>query len=299
MSKTAFLIGAGRSGTTLLYKILCLYSKIAFISNYDTRAGWLPAGLVAGLVSSRTEAKLKAWFNAGGNAYFINRPLIKKLFPTPVEGESVYQECGMPLYPEPDYSPDDDTTRCLVKKFEKIRRAASADIMLSKRTANNRRLHLLDTIFPRAKYIHLIRDGRDVANSLCNVEWWDDHVVWWDGRTARQMEKDGEERLKICARNWVNEVRELDSRLMAIDKERILEVRFEELLNDPVGNLEIIMEFLALEMTDEYRKAIESLELVYRPRNWRVLWTPEQLEMVLAEQREYLGKYGYLQGYLK
>ena len=52
-ARVAFLVGAGRSGTTLLYKLLCLHPQVAYISNYENRFGWLPDGLacraVAGL----------------------------------------------------------------------------------------------------------------------------------------------------------------------------------------------------------------------------------------------------------
>jgi LPS sulfotransferase NodH len=293
-SKTAFLIGAGRSGTTLLYKLLSLHPRAAYISNYDNRVAWLPAGLVAGIVSGRMNAKLKAWFNTGGNAYFIDRPLIKKLFPTPVEGESVYRSCGVPLYPEPGYLPDAGLCACLCAKFERIRHAFSADIMLSKRTANNRRLDVLEAVFPRARYIHLIRDGRDVANSLSRVEWWDDHVIWWDGRTAGQMEQDGEDRLEICARNWVREVRELSAGLSSIDADRVLDIRYEELLADPVGQLRSITDFLGLEMTADYRSAIESVGLANRTAGWQKLFSPQELEMMLRIQRPDLEKFGYL-----
>jgi hypothetical protein len=238
---------------------------------------------------------LKAWFNTGGNAYFIRRPLVKKFFPTPVEGESVYRSCGVPLNPEPGYRPDAATRDCLCRKFERIRLAFPAGIMLSKRTANNRRIQVLEAVFPRARYVHLIRDGRDVANSLSRVEWWDNHVIWWDGRTAGQMQKDGENRLEICARNWVHEVRELGEGLSAVDPARILDVHYEGMLQDPVGQLAAILDFLGLDMTAEYRHAIEMLGIARRTGGWKTLFSPEQQELLLHLQRSELERYGYLQ----
>ena len=35
-----FLLGPARSGTSLLYKLLCLHRDVAFISNYVARAPW-------------------------------------------------------------------------------------------------------------------------------------------------------------------------------------------------------------------------------------------------------------------
>lgn len=290
----AFLVGAGRSGTTLLYKLLCLHPGLAYLSNYDNRLPWLFPGLASRMVANRTVAKLKAWFNQGGNAYYIERPLIKKLFPVPVEAESVYQSCGMPLFPSQKYQPDENTSKCLRTRFDRIRRTMAADIVLSKRTANNRRIPQLDSVFPQARYVHLIRDGREVANSLSKVEWWDQHVLWWDGRTAAELEETGEDRLVICARNWAYEMRELYSGLSSIEPKRVFKVRYEELLTNPVDKLGGVLEFFGLPLTAEYRRAIESLQLAYRPGAWSTGWTPDQLENVLHVEQPFLQELGYL-----
>lgn len=293
-SNVAFLVGAGRSGTTLLYKLLCLHPRVAYISNYDNRAPWLPSGLMLRFMAGLTGAKLNAWFNRGGNAYFVNRPRLKKFFPTPVEGESIYGSCGIPLFPSNDYRPDKKTSDCLRRRFERIQRSAGAQVMLSKRTANNRRLPHLDLIFPAARYIHLIRDGREVANSLSRVEWWDGHTLWWDGRTPAQMESTGADRLTICARNWAYEMKALQAGLADIASERILEVRYENLLADPIVQIGAIIRFLGLSEATEFQSAIESLQLEYRPGTWSNRWTPDQLESVLNEEQPLLNDLGYL-----
>lgn len=290
--RVAFLVGAGRSGTTLLYKLLCLHPQIAYISNYENRLGWFPDGLAGGLVADRLEAKLHAWFNKG-NAYFIKRPWLKKVFPTPHEGESVFEACGIPLFPSPEHVPNAATAACLTRRFAQMRRRAGASVFLSKRTANNRRIRQLAAIFPAARYVHLLRDGREVAQSLSTVEWWDAHTVWWDGRTPIEMEQSGEPRLAICARNWVREIQELRVQLAPIPAERILELRFEALLSDPLPQLERVVRFLGLEFSAPYRAAIQSLELRPVRGKWDAEWDPKQLACVLNETRPLLRELGY------
>jgi hypothetical protein len=290
----AFLVGAGRSGTTLLYKLLCLHPQIAYISNYENRFGWWPGGLACRMVAGRLEDKLNAWFDKAGNAYFINRPWLKKVFPTPHEGESVFRSCNMPLFPARDYMPDASTTACLSHRFEQIRRRCGASVFLSKRTANNRRIRHLSAIFPDARYVHLVRDGREVTRSLSTVEWWDGHTVWWDGRTPIEMERLGEERLAICARNWVREVQELRAQLATIGQDRLLELRFEELLRDPVYYLEAVLRFLGVDFSAAYRAAIESLHLRPFRAKWGVDWDAKQLACVLKEAQPMLHELGYI-----
>jgi hypothetical protein len=289
----AFLVGAGRSGTTLLYKLLCLHPDVSYISNYDSRFAVLPDGLAGGAIANLLDAKLRAWFNRGGNAYFINRPWLKKLFPTPIEGESVFASCGVPLFPGAGELPDSDTARCLRERFERVRRRAGASLFLSKRTANNRRIAYLSTIFPAARYVHLVRDGREVTQSLSAVEWWNDHTVWWDGRTAAEIERSGEPRLAICARNWVRELEELRLQLRAVPRSQRLELRFEELLRDPLVHLERVLSFLGLNVRADYRDAIASLELRPTRARWGNEWDDRQLACVLREAQPMLRQLGY------
>lgn len=292
--QVTFLVGAGRSGTTLLHKLLCLHPKIAYISNYENRYSWFPDGLACGAIAARLDDKLSAWFDKGGNAYFIRRPWLKRLFPTPNEGESVFQACGIPLFPRPDYRPDAATVACLRRRFEQFRRRAGAKIFLSKRTANNRRIRQLEEIFPAARYVHLVRDGREVAQSLSAVEWWDGHRVWWDGRTPVEMERAGEPRLAVCARNWVREEQELQLQLAAIDSRRVLVLRFEDLLRDPLRHLERLTQFLGVEFSSAYRRAIELLNLQPVRAKWTVEWDSRQLATVLDVLQPMLGQLGYM-----
>ncbi|HEV7432371.1 MAG TPA: sulfotransferase [Steroidobacteraceae bacterium] len=289
----AFLVGAGRSGTTLLHKLLCLHQQIAYISNYENRFPWFPDGLAARVIAGRLEDKLNAWFDKRGNAYFINRPWLKKIFPTPHEGESVFASCGIPLFPAPDYRPDASTAACLRRRFGQIRNRAGAAIFLSKRTANNRRIGQLLSIFPAARFVHLVRDGREVTQSLSTVEWWDNHQVWWDGRTPLQMERSGEPRLAVCARNWVREMQELHEQLAHVDPSRLFVLRFEELLRDPLRHLERVMQFLGVDFTVPYRAAIESLNLRPVGAKWTSEWNADQLACVLKEAQSMLGQLGY------
>jgi hypothetical protein len=292
-SHVAFLVGAGRSGTTLLYKLLCLHPQVAYISNYENRLAWFPDGLAARAVAQRGDAKLRAWFGRGGNAYFIDRPWLKKLFPTPHEGESVYAACGVPLSPPPTEVPDVRTALRLRERFARIRRRSRARVLLSKRTANNRRIRYLAAIFPEARFVHLVRDGREVAHSLSAVEWWDGHRVWWDGRTAREIEREGTPRLAICARNWVRELEELRSQLADVPARNVLELRYEDILRDPVTQLAEVVRFLGLEVSPAYLATIAGLGLKPTTARWDYQWNPQQLDCVLRETQPMLRQLGY------
>lgn len=290
---TTFLVGAGRSGTTLLYKILCLHPDVAYISNFHNRMPWLRGDLISWLAQRNSETKLRAWFKHGGNAYFVNRPLAKRLVPTPVEGESLLAACGLPLFPSANERLTVAAAERLRLTFKRIIQGAGARTLVCKRTANNRRIPLLDSALPTARYIQLIRDGRDVAHSLSKVEWWEGHTLWWDGRTAAELENTGEPRLRICARNWAREIEQLEGALKSIPEGRRMEIRYELLLKNPTEQVARVLDFIGLPFTVEYRKAVESLKLKSQPHKWRKQWTADDLSNVMSEAEPLLSQLGY------
>ena len=74
-----FLIGAPRSGTSLLYKSLALHDGFGYISNYNERLPrWSAVAVVNRLPAALPRARRAVWFGGeNGNAYVYNagRPL--------------------------------------------------------------------------------------------------------------------------------------------------------------------------------------------------------------------------------
>ena len=292
-----FLVGAGRSGTTLLYKILSLHKEVGYISNYDERLPqFLSAGLLLKLTNPYSQLKLSSWFKKGGNAYDFERPWLRRVFPTPVEGEVVYKSCGLPLNPDTDFELTDEIRQALQKRFNRLYDSSGCRLFVTKRTANNRRIKLLSQAFPDAKYINLMRDGREVAYSLSKVNWWEDHVIWWAGETAAQLEQKGANRYALSARNWVEEVNTINSGLNYIDDKNCLNVRYEDLVgDDSVNTLKTIMDFLQIPLTDEYLSVVDSLGLKSRAPSWKRDLEEKDIKLIMNEQTELLNQYGYLE----
>lgn len=290
----AFVIGPGRSGTTLLYKLVCMHPQVAYLSNFEHRLPWIPPSLTGRLRLRRYSSKLRYWF-ADGNAYVVRRPLASRLMPSPVEGESVYRYAGLPLYPEPGYRPDERVAGRLRAHFSRLQQATGARVVVSKRTANNRRIPALESIFPAARYVNLVRDGREVASSLARVDWWNDHPLWWDERrrTPAEAAAEGEDMLELCARNWVEEMNEIEQGLEAVPPARVLNVRFEELVSAPLEQMARVTEFLGLERRRDYEWALRALNLRHRPGAWRERFDASELETVTRVQADHLERLGY------
>ncbi|TVQ60127.1 MAG: sulfotransferase [Phycisphaerales bacterium] len=110
----------------------------------------------------------------------------------------------------------------------------------------------LNHIFPRAKYIHIIRDGRDLAFKHHRTS---DPSTTLGRLLLTRIDAMHEPPHVQAARSWayqVNLFNEYAARM--IPRERRFETRFEDLCRDPVGETERIASFLGLKMDDETRE---------------------------------------------
>lgn len=293
-SPICFIVGPGRSGSTLLYKVLSLHPDIGFISNYDARFPHLPiVSRLAELALGRAATKLFAWFEKGGGAYYLRRPILKKLVPTPVEGETLFAASGIKKGGQ--VATDEAVCENLRTSLGRLRARKGKPVLLIKRTALNKSIPLLIKAFPQARFIYLVRDGRSVASSLLKVEWWSETPLpWADDRTPVDLQAEGMDMTWIAARNWMAGVEYAEEGLKDIPEEQVYSLRYEDFLNEPANKLKQIQAFLNLPVSDEFNSAVAELSLANRPDSWPRQLTQQQQETVLQAQSEHLSRYGYL-----
>jgi hypothetical protein len=95
-------------------------------------------------------------------------------------------------------------------------------------TPNNMRNGLrLNSLFPDAKFIHIVRDGRGVANSYR-------HVTWAPYETY------------FSAKDWVSKVGHGLALGHRLGPDKLLVTRYEDLLEDPQSEMSRICSFLGL-----------------------------------------------------
>jgi len=108
------------------------------------------------------------------------------------------------------------------------------------------------------------------------------------------LARTGEDPLAICARNWVMDVHAVRTGLDGIAAGRVLEVRYESLLDDPIAQLRRITDYLGLSFPGRFETAIRSVNLQKRPEAWKQNWKGEQLATVAREQDSLLRDLGYV-----
>jgi hypothetical protein len=291
-----FILGAPRSGTSLLFSCLAMHPRAAWISNWVRRFPQVPALATFNRIASRVpDRRHELWFGSSGdNAYVFDnaRSAIAKLFPVPAEGEPVFARCGVA---ESSEASAGTAPSALRERLSSIRRFSGGDVLVNKRIANNRRVALLRETFPAARFVHLVRDGRAVAASLRKVGWWADERIWWlDGSTSAALEASGHDGWDLAAGHWVAELGAIDDGLAGIDDELQAVYRYEDLVGSPHETLGAIAEFAGLGPDSQWAASVARVQFPNRSQTWRSTLDDAAVETIEQRQRPLLEQYGYL-----
>ena len=289
-----FLLGAPRSGTSLVYRALCLNPRASYISNWLNRFPRRRAlSMLVGVPRRLPALRSRYWFGEDSNAYRYGRrrPLLERLFPAPVEGEPVFAESGVANAPLS--SPTQEQAARLRATFDAIRRYGGG-VVVSKRISNNLRIPYLAGAFPKARFVALVRDGRAVALSLSRVNWWEESNLWWlEGETPAGWTAAGRDPWELCARAWVEEVHAIERGLAGLAPDRVLRLSYEDLVADPIERLTAIARFSGLPLSEDWLQALKELRFPNRNEAWRRDLPEAAAATVTRIQAEELRRYGY------
>ncbi|HEX5096569.1 MAG TPA: sulfotransferase [Acidimicrobiia bacterium] len=221
-----FVVGAPRSGTTMLRYMLCAHPRIYippesnFIPRFFGRRPTTPLDRRRAVDIVREIERYRVFFKDWHGPLPDPAELVDEL-PQPTPAGII-----------------DALYRRYASEFGAVRWGDKSPIY-------TRYVDLLSTIFPAARFVHIVRDGRDVATSMLHAY-----------STRRFFYYD----IYYAARTWRHDVgaaRESGSRLGAA---RYREVRYEDLVASPVDHLEAICAFLG----ERYESAMAHPEDVAR-----------------------------------
>jgi len=162
------------------------------------------------------------------------------------------------------------------------------------------RMGYLLKAFPDARFIHVVRDGRAVVNSIMQIDFWEG----WKGTKGWRgldMTPDQQDRWNASGQSFVTlGAMELSDMFDAMRKaiplvpsEQFMEIRYEDLCDDPTGTFANVTDFCGLDPSAEFTQSV--IDFGFRNTNdkWRRDLTELQQQQLEAELAEHLGYWGY------
>lgn len=212
ISTPFFIVGAARSGTTLFAMMLNSHSRIAipyeshFIPDYYRRRESL--------------GDLKN--NANDRINLVN---------------SILAEPFVARWDKRVEPGDVDTGKCtsLEETIDQIytayARKHSKPTWGDKTPAHISEIHILNRMFPSAKFIHIIRDGRDVALSFIKRSW-------------------GISDFMTALTDWEQKVDCARKVLCMLPETQRMDLRFEDLVSSPEAEIRRVTDFLGIDFEE-------------------------------------------------
>ncbi|MGY2164211.1 sulfotransferase [Pseudomonas tolaasii] len=209
----AFIIGTGRCGTTYLAQILNAHSKVCVppemqcVFEYDTNGSRFYENIALGAIADAEAAA----------------DLLERSCPHDLARFFNFRDyCAGLTYP---LSSIQDF---FAGYYEAIAKSHNKEVLIEQTPWYGQRLDIMTQVFPSAKYIHVVRDGRDVALSFARTPWWF-------------------KKAELNLTRWATEIKKIAADAATLlSPENYLVVKYEHLVADTQAEVSRICDFLGI-----------------------------------------------------
>jgi hypothetical protein len=284
--KPIIIVGSGRCGSTLFHRLLANHEQVMWLSGFSLKFPDKPR-----------------WNRWAVTA--LDNPLVRRLFGGKVRPGESYRFWDRYAYgfsePCRDLVKGDVSARVKTQLRGAFRETLSArrHRLLLKITGWCR-LGYLHEVFPDARFIHVMRDGRAVASSLMHVGFWrgwygpqgwragllspEDQAVWesYDRSFAA-----------LAALEWRIQMRAMDAARQQLDPSQFLEVKYEAFCDQPMPTFERVLQFADLPRSPGLERAVKDAKIRSTSNRWRDDLAPAQQVILDDVLRDDLRRYGY------
>ncbi len=233
-----------------------------------------------------------------------------------------------------EYDASDATPRVrryVRRRFLQFQEANDGATVVEKTPANILRLPYVQSIFPDATYLFIVREPFAFLSSV-ERKWqkpvtpggawrrlgetpptqvhhyarkyarqlWDTHVsrrpylsVWGPRYRGIQDDLRTHDQLTVIARQWAIPSRQAALALESFPPDRLLMLRYEDFVQDPIPHLEQVTRHCGLELTDEMAAVADRKVDPSRMDKWR-RFDPADLARVLPELLPEMRRHGYV-----
>lgn len=262
--KPIFFIGFPRSGTTLISEAFFRHEALAWPSVYSE---WVPHRPWLNVVRRILDNRLVHLAGSKGSRH--NKTIIGNRFlPQPAEAYRFWD-----LYAGRDFSRSflRDTaadshskarTRDAVQKLLKWQKRPR----FAAKTTGPPRMFFLDSIFPDAQFVHVVRDGRAAVHSLLKTTFWREkggfEQPFWEGGLTQddlgQWQANSRDPGILAALQWKRSLETARNERAALHSARYYEIRYEDFVQSPHECLRLLYQFCGLDDSPQSHKSLEN-----------------------------------------
>lgn len=286
-----FIIGTGRCGSTLVHEIIARHENVGFVSNIDDN---LPAlNLMGQLNNAIYRSPIGQWTRKGGFRFAPSEAyqLISR------QVSPIYANSTRDLYAQ-DVTPW--LERCFRDFFENRHTRQGRPLFLHKYTGWSR-IGFFARIFPEAKFIHIVRDGRAVANSWLQMPWWNgyqgpENWLWGDLPESYRYEwlKNGRSFTSLAGIAWKMLMDSYEKAKVILPESNYLELRYEDFLKSPRDICKVMLDFSGLEWSREFERSFARQKIfASRSKAYERDLSIAQLDELRLSLESHLVRYNY------
>jgi sulfotransferase family protein len=268
-----FIVGCPRSGTSLLKRMLNAHSQIAvfgeshwIVQLFEEQKGLTPQGLSTPELIS----------------HLVNSPKFNRLRISSVQLETLLATPHPVTY-----------SAFIARIFDMYGQSHGKALVGNKTPWFVRRIHTLHTLWPRARFVHLIRDGRDVCLSMGN--WPTTHR-----NHPALFSTWNEDTISTAAFWWEYMVQTGREAGRSLGPDLYYEIRYESLVSHPAEECSRLCAFLRLPYDgamlschEGQTKPIASRPVTQGLRDWRSQMSSDEIARFEGAAGGLLNELGY------
>lgn len=240
MLESIFIIGCARSGTTILGEFFENNSICKYFHEIDV---WDKNSIITDKnYFHQSLIKFKKSIRGGLPR---NNELMKLARLILFKTNNFFQTIHLMKIDKGHRLTEDDVTDEIIEQVKIFNRSLEGKHLVVKNPRNSLRIGFIKKIFPTAKFVHIVRDGRDVTCSLMGNHY---HGYWAHMKPPRwkEWQKKHPKGPTKYAWQWNATIDIINSDKKKIPKNDFIEIRYEDLIQNPEKTIRFVFESLKI-----------------------------------------------------